>query len=144
MPIHLLKLCVGVGSLADLEERIAARLAVCRAAGSSAEQLHVTRVTPKRLEALLNGGSMYWVVRGHVAARQKLIAARPVVGEDGVPRCQLVLEPIVVPVLSRPCRPFQGWRYLPDEARPPDLADAPAIGVMPEDLRLALRELCLI
>ena len=144
MALHLLKLCVGIDSLADLEARIVACLEMCRIGGQPPEQVHMTRVTPKRVDEVLAGGSLYWVVRGHVAARQRLTAARPVVGDDGVPRCQLVLEPVLVPVLSRPCRPFQGWRYLAEEAKPSDLAATPAIGLMPEDLRLALRELCLI
>ena len=101
-------------------------------------------MTPKRASDIVDGGSLYWVIRGQVAARQPLRAIRPFVAADGVARCHLVLEPSVVPVLSRPCRPFQGWRYLVAEAAPADLSRAPGAEAMPEALRHALRELCLI
>ena len=144
MPLHLLKLCVGVDTIAELEADVAARFAACRDAGSAPEQVHTTRMVPKRSDEILGGGSLYWVIRGQVAARQVVRAVRPFVAGDGVGRCHLVLESSVIPVLSRPCRPFQGWRYLADEAAPPDLSRMPGADLMPEALRHALRELCLI
>ncbi len=144
MPLHLLKLCVGIDTIAELETHIAARLATCLAAGSVGEQVHTTRMTPKRSGEIVGGGSLYWVIRGQVAARQPVRDIKPFIAADGIGRCRLVLEPTVVPVLSRPCRPFQGWRYLPAADAPLDLADMPGADVMPESLRNALRELCLI
>ena len=140
MPLHLLKLCVGVGTIAELQAEVVARLA----AGPATEQVHTTRMTPKRADEIVGGGSLYWVIRGQVAARQPVRAIRPFVALDGIGRCRLVLESKVIPVLSRPCRPFQGWRYLPDDEAPADLAGVPGADVMPEALRHALRELCLI
>ncbi len=140
MPLHLLKLCVGIETIAELRAGVATRLA----AGPATEQVHTTRMTPKRLDEIVGGGSLYWVIRGQVAARQRVRAIRPFVAADGIGRCQLVLEPNVIPVLSRPCRPFQGWRYLPDDEAPGDLAGVAGADVMPEALRHALRELCLI
>ena len=140
MPLHLLKLCVGVETIAELDAHIVARLA----AGSSAEQVHTTRMVPKRSDEIVDGGSLFWVIRGQVAARQPVRAIRPFIDGDGIGRCHLVLEPKVIPVLSRPCRPFQGWRYLPDADAPTDLAGMAGAAAMPEALRHALRELCLI
>lgn len=144
MSLHLLKLCVGAGSIADLEYFIARRLASCRAAAQPIEQVHTTRMVPKRAAELLDGGSLYWVIRGQIAARQSLLAIRSFTDRDGIGRCNLVLEPAVAPVVPRPCRPFQGWRYLADDTKPRDLDEAAGAGTMPERLRRELRELCLI
>lgn len=145
MPLHLLKLCVGVQSIADLEARIEARLAAKRARGETAEQIHTTRMMPRRMAELLDGGSLYWVIKGQVAARQALLDIRPVTDADGIARCQLVLEPVLIPVMPRPLRPFQGWRYLQPQEAPPDITPMTgAIADMPEDLRRQLRELGLL
>ena len=144
MPLHLLKLAVGADSIVDLEAHIAARLAQCRTAGVPVEQVHTTRMVPKRGAEILDGGSLFWVVRGQIAARERMLEIRPFTDADGVGRCQLVLEPIVIPVMPRPCRPFQGWRYLARETAPADLGDFEGAADMPEMLRFALRELCLI
>ena len=137
--LHLLKLCVGVDTIAGLEARIAQRLAE-----GDGEQVHVTRVVPKRAAELLDGGSMFWVIRGQIAVRQPLLDIRPFTDGDGIGRCRLVLQPNVVPVLPQRCKPFQGWRYLDTARRPPDLDGATGADELPEPLRLALRELCLL
>lgn len=145
MALHLLKLCVGPQSLAELEARIAERLAARRANGETVEQIHTTRMMPRRMAELLDGGSLYWVIKGQMAGRQTLLGIRPVTGADGIARCQLVLEPIVIPVMPRPLRPFQGWRYLQAHEAPADITPASGeIADMPEDLRRELRELGLL
>ncbi len=144
MPLHLLKLCVGAASIADLEDHISERLASCRAANRPAEQVHTTRMVPKRTQEILGGGSLYWVIKGQIAARQKLLDLRPFTDIDGIGRCHLVLDPEVVAVMPRPCRPFQGWRYLSHDSRPTDLGSITGAVDMPEHLRFALRELCLL
>ncbi len=145
MPLHLLKLCVGADSIADLDGWIASRLAEQRRAGQPAEQRHTTRMVPKRAAELLDGGSLFWVIRGQVAARQRLLGVRPFTDADGIGRCHLVLEPELVEVETRPCRPFQGWRYLDAAAAPTDLGRGhPELVAMPEALRRELRDLGLI
>jgi hypothetical protein len=145
MALHMLKLCVGAESIRDLEDWIEMRLAESRRLRQPAEQLHTTRMAPKRLEELLDGGSLFWVIKGQVAARQTLLAIRPFTDREGVSRCHLVLEPKVIPVLPRPCRPFQGWRYLKAEEAPQDLgAGLGEVADMPEELRRGLRELGLL
>jgi hypothetical protein len=145
MPLHLLKLCVGADSIRDLEEWIEHVLALARAGGREPEQVHTTRMTPKRCDELLGGGSLYWVVKGQIACRQRLLALRPIRDAQGIARCQLVLEPVVIPVEPRPFRPFQGWRYLTHDDAPADLGQSSGeVASMPEAMRRELRELGLI
>ena len=143
MPLHLLKLCVGAESIGDLEDWIAETLAGRGGRGLPAEQTHTTRMVPTRTEELLDGGSLYWVIKGEVACRQRLYGIRPFVDGDGIRRCHLVLEPVVHRVEPRPSRPFQGWRYLQPKDAPPDLAGGQAV-VLPDELRRELRSLGLL
>ena len=145
MSLHLIKLCVGCDSVSELEEWIREKLREKRRRGLPREHVHTTRMFPKRADELLAGGSLYWVIRGELACRQKLKAVRPVIDREGISRCQLVLDPKVVLVHPRGWRPFQGWRYLDVKDAPPDL-DRSSIGltIMPEMLRRELRELGLL
>jgi len=140
MALHLLKLCVGTDSIADLEAWIEQSL---RHRG---EQAHTTRMVPKREADLLPDGSLYWVIKGQIACRQRLMAVRPFTDGGGVRRCHLVLEPRVRPVVPRPCRPFQGWRYLEHATAPLDLEAAAAgeVAAMPDTMRRELAELGLL
>jgi hypothetical protein len=145
MALHLIKLCVGADSIADLEEWVAERVAERVARGEPARSAHVTRMAPKRAAELIDGGSLYWVIKGRISARQKLLALETFVDADGVGRCRLWLEPEVVPVASRPMRAFQGWRYFAGKDAPPDLAAAgKGAAAMPEALRRTLGELGLL
>jgi hypothetical protein len=144
MPLHLLKLCVGADSIADLASWIAERRAAATAAGRVYEQTHTTRMVPTRTGDLLDGGSLYWVIKGQLSARQALLAIRPFVDGDGIRRCHLVLDPEVVPVVPRPSRAFQGWRYLAAKDAPADLAAGGAGADLPEHLRRELRQLGLL
>jgi hypothetical protein len=145
MALHLIKLCVGADSIRDLEEWIAERLAEKRRRRQPVEHIHTTRMTPTRKDELLDGGSLYWVIRGEVSCRQKLLDVRPFTDKEGIRRCRLVLQPKVVPVLPRPSRPFQGWRYLPAKEAPADLKrGAKGVAKLPEALRRELRELGLL
>ena len=144
MPLHLIKLCVGAESIDDLEQWIAERIAERRKRGERTLSLHVTRMAPKRGAELLDGGSLYWVIRGQVAARQKLEDIETFTDGEGIGRCRLWMEPQVTPVLPRPYRPFQGWRYLAAEDAPPDLRARGEIAEMPESLRRELSGLGLL
>jgi len=141
--LHLIKLCVGAESIDDLTAWIARRLAQKRKAGEPAEHIHVTRMVPARRDQLLDGGSLYWVIRGQVQARQRLLDIRPFVDRDGVGRCRLVLDPEVVATQRRPKRPFQGWRYLEGKDAPADLDAAGGDG-LPPALQAELAELGLL
>jgi hypothetical protein len=145
MPLHLIKLCVGCDSVKELQDWIRTRLRDKRKQGVPAEHIHTTRMVPKRAAELTDGGSLYWVIRGEVACRQRLRELRTIVDGEGITRCQLVLEAKVVPVRPRFWRAFQGWRYLDPKDAPPDLdRAAPGARDMPEPLRRELHELGLL
>jgi hypothetical protein len=145
MPLHLIKLCVGCDSIQDLEGWIEENRTYARRLRRPYEQTHTTRMVPKRVEELLGGGSLYWVIRGQVACRQRLLEVRPFTDGEGIGRCHLVLEPLVVPVQPRPYRPFQGWRYLKDGEAPKDLGRGQGdLAQMPEEMRRELADLGLL
>ena len=144
MALHLIKLCVGADSIDDLREWVAHRSLTAIAAGLEPHSVHTTRMFPKRAEELLEGGSLYWVIKGQVQARQRLIDIRSFKGDDGVSRCDLVLGPEVVETSPAPKRPFQGWRYLKDEEAPRDLGGSGFQDDMPSDLKRELAELGLL
>jgi hypothetical protein len=143
MPLHIIKLCVGCDSLAELASWQKGRLKEKRAKGQKPELVHVTRMTPKRTEEILDGGSLYWVIKGQIAARQKLLAFRAV-KKNGIPHCGLVYDRELVPVIARPRRAFQGWRYLEAVDAPPDLARTKGAKDLPESLQRELAALGLL
>ncbi|MEH3124250.1 DUF1489 family protein [Agrobacterium cavarae] len=144
MALHLIKLCVGADSIEDLREWVSQRSLTAMAAGLEPHSVHTTRMIPKRMEELLDGGSLYWVIKGQVQARQKLLDIRSFTGGDGITRCDLVLGPEVIETSPAPKRPFQGWRYLKDEEAPRDLGGLGLADDMPSDLRRELAELGLL
>lgn len=144
MTLHLLKLCVGADSVEDHKRWIEHRVAARKAAGMSPEQMHTTRMVPKRTEELLDGGSLYWVIKGNIQARQRLLDIRPFVDEAGTSRCNLVLEPILHETSWAPRRPFQGWRYLQPDDAPPDFGSGEEAGDLPAELRRELAGLGLL
>ena len=132
MAIHLIKLCVGAERLDDLEAWVRKRVAANKAAGLGPVHDHVTRMFPKRGEELVKAGSLYWVIRGQILARQRILGLETVTGVDGVQRCAILLDPALTPTHPYPRKAFQGWRYLKPEDAPPDLsggaaAEAPAL-----------------
>ena len=142
--LHLIKLCVGVGSLEELARWQAKRITALKKKRAKPELVHVTRQTPKRAAELLDGGSLYWVIKGHIAARQRLIDIRPARAKDGVPRCGLVYEPKLVPTVRRPRDPFQGWRYFDPKDAPPDVRSVQRASGLPASLCAELAELGLL
>ncbi|HZP18871.1 MAG TPA: DUF1489 family protein [Bauldia sp.] len=140
MTVHLIKLCVGCDSIEDLAEWIEARVRERRRRRLRPEHHHITRMVPKRKAELLTGGSLYWVIRGNVQVRQSLLDVQPFTDDEGIGRCRLVLSPQLVPTDWRPCRPFQGWRYLAPKDAPADLTEA-AANDLPPALRAELAEL---
>ncbi len=138
MTLHLIKLCVGARSIADL----AAWQQRPEAQGPDGLPRHITRQTPRAAAELLQGGSLFWVIGGLILVRQRLIALEPVSHGDGVARCALVLDPVLVPTVPRPCRPFQGWRYLDPAQAPPDLPSSRVEeATLPAPLAAALAEI---
>lgn len=137
--VHMIKLCVGVDTVEELSAWQARRSAERAARGLDPRPWHVTRMWPKRAEELAAGGSLYWVIRGEIAVRQKIASFERRTGEDGIDRCAIMLDSELVRVNPRPRRPFQGWRYLKPEDAPADLTEEGAEeAALPQDLRAAL------
>ena len=136
--INLLKLCVGADSVEDLLDWQTSQ----RPHWPKGCAVHVTRMWPKREAEVLNGGSLYWVIKGVILARQRIVELKEVNLGDGIPRCALVLDAKVIRTEAAPRRPFQGWRYLDPKDSPRDLpkgrtADDP----LPPALAQALAEI---
>lgn len=135
--IHLIKLSVGSESVETLIEWQDNP----RAQGPDGLPRHVTRMWPRR-EADLKGSSIYWVIKGFVQARQRILRLDEVIREDGIRRCGIVLEPALIRTVAAPKRPFQGWRYLQPDDAPIDLpAHRASEEELPKDLELALADL---
>ena len=144
MSLHLIKLSVGSDSIDDLRAWIDYRLDSASEAGLPREYFHTTRMIPKRAEELLGGGSMYWVIKGFVQARQKLVDIRPFKDDEGIGRCKLVMEPVLHPTEFQPRRAFQGWRYLKPADAPADIVVSRSDADIPFEMRRDLSELCLL
>ncbi len=145
MTLHLVKLCVGIDSITHLRDVQAARLERQKEAGEEQLLFHRTRQTPRRREQVLDGGSLYWVIKGVIQLRQQIVDLRAFRGEDGINRCDIVLDPVLIATRSQRRRAFQGWRYFEPDDAPPDLGPA---GVdddeMPPELKAELMELGLL
>ena len=116
--VHLIKLSVGTE---NIDQLIAWQQQ--RAAQSPDGQCyHQTRMWPKREAEILNGGSIYWVIKGEISARQRILRFDEMIGADGIRRCGIILDSELVPTVAALRRPFQGWRYLTPEDAPADLA----------------------
>ena len=147
MALHIVKLCVGCDSIDDLAKWQAGRLkALRKAQGSKARLFHTTFMAPKRQAELLDGGSLYWVIKGIIQVRQPISGFGEGQKENGQPACLIYLAPELAPVRPVPRRAFQGWRYLDAEDAPPDLGSAVRDGIadMPPALRKELANLGLL
>jgi len=135
--INLLKLCVGADSVEDLLDWQHSQ----RAHWPKDRAVHVTRMWPKR-EAEVLEGSLYWVIKGVILARQRITDLQQVDLGDGISRCALVLDAEVIRTEAAPRRPFQGWRYLDHKDSPRDLPQGRAKDdPLPPALAQALAEI---
>jgi hypothetical protein len=137
MTLNILKLCVGAESVEDLVQWHEAHAHIWPKGLTE----HITRMWPKR-EAEVLQGSLYWVIKGVILARQRILALEERIGADGIRRCALVLDAQVVRTEAAPRRPFQGWRYLDPADSPPDRRMGKLHeDVLPAPMALALAEL---
>ena len=144
MTVHLLKLSVGVETIEHLKALQRRRRREARRIGIGGRIWHQTRHMPRRAAELLDGGSIYWVIKGLIRARQRVPDLEAVTGEDGIRRCRIILDPLLVATEPRPRRPFQGWRYLNEADAPPDRNVNAAESGMPPEMEAELRSLGLI
>ena len=139
--INLIKLSVGSESV----ETLAAWQEMRMAELPDGLPRHVTRMWPKREAEILNGGSIYWVIKGVIQCRQKVLRLDEVIGEDGIRRCAIILDPELHRTQGALKRPFQGWRYLKPEDTPPDLPKGrKSEDALPPELNRALAEIGVI
>lgn len=133
--IHLIKLCVGAEKVEDLLDWQAATF-------GTGPARHLTRMWPKRGPEILEGGSLYWVFKGMVLARQPILGLEAAQHADGTPRCAIMLDRSVIRTEAVARRPFQGWRYLSPEDAPADLAPGRTReDTLPAALQTALAEI---
>ena len=145
MTVNLIKLCVGIDDVEHLARAQQARLDDAREAGQPAVLRHVTRNTPRRKKEVLDGGSLYWVIRRVVIVRQRIIGLESFQREDGRPACAIILDPAHVRTEPRKFRAFQGWRYYPEDDAPRDLIGPNGDGAeLPFEMAAELRDLGLI
>ena len=134
MALHMIKLVVGCDSVEALQ-------AWGREAQRREPEWKVrTRQTPKRAEELVDGGSIYRVIKGVILCRQRILRV-DTVGEGAAARCEIVVDPKVIRTSPAPRRPFQGWRYLEPKDAPEDLDAEGAAESLPTDLVVRLREI---
>jgi hypothetical protein len=143
-PLHLVKMAVGAADTEDLRQaRKQRRL-------ERGESWVYTRNQPRRAEAVLDGGSLFWVVKGQIRARERVIGFRSQRDDNGRTYCLILTDGEFVVTLPRAFRPFQGWRYLPTADAPRDAPGGPNspgggdFAAMPDHMMLELRELGLI
>ena len=136
--MHLVKLSAGTESVDSLE----AWQDQFRQRFEDGLPRHVTRMWPKRAAEILNGGSIYWVIKGFIQARQRVLRLEEATSQDGVRRCAIVLDKQLIRVEATPKRPFQGWRYLKPQDAPRDLsAERAKEERLPPELQSALADI---
>ena len=146
MTLNLIKLCVGIEDIDHLIHVHRARLNAARSDGESEVLRHITRNTPRRAAEVLDGGSLYWVIRRVIAVRQPIIGLEGIEREDGRPACAIILANQYIRTVPRRSRAFQGWRYFSSEDAPADLSQGQALitNDLPPQMAAELKELGLL
>lgn len=144
MTVHIVKMAVGIESVDHLIDVQSERLRQAQMAGGGVLR-HLTRNTPRRAEEVLDAGSIYWIIKGYIRARQPITDFGEAMGRNGRPRCALILDPKLVRTELVPHRPIQGWRYMEPLAAPEDLSRrSSAKTSMPDEMEAELRALGLL
>lgn len=141
MTVHLLRMAVGINSIADLIDLQKRR----RQINSDSRLFNTTRNVPKRVDELLDGGSIYWVIKRLIRVRQRIISINQEINNEGKKYCLIEIDPKQIKVEPRTQKPFQGWRYLNIEDAPVDieLRSSPE-AELPEEMLIELKELGLM
>ncbi len=147
MTVHLVKMAVGIEDVDHLREVQAHRFAEAKRVDGAGRLRHLTRNAPRRNAEVLDGGSIYWIMKGYIRARQTIIGIEEATGRSGRKRCALILSPELARTVLTPHKPIQGWRYMEDAQAPDDLGDGeadPRDASLPPDLAAELRTLGLL
>ena len=143
--VNLVKLCVGITTINQLEQLQSMRRGEYVKAGRPPVNIHITRNKPKRSKEIINSGSLYWVIRRQTRVRQKIIRIDDIEDAEGRKKCCLVLDSDLIKTEHRAYRPFQGWRYLEQSDAPADLSNnQKAESEMPSEMEEELRGLGLL
>ena len=143
--VNLVKLCVGITTINQLEQLQSMRRGEYVKAGRPPVNIHITRNKPKRSKEIINSGSLYWVIRRQIRVRQKIIRIDDIEDAEGRKKCCLVLDSDLIKTEHRAYRPFQGWRYLEQSDAPADLSNnQKAESEMPSEMEAELRGLGLL
>lgn len=118
MYVNLLRTGVGVDSIDHLYELQEFRRT---SPDSNGFAFLTTRNTPTRANDLINGGSVYWIIRQQICVRQIIADIQTHKDEDGRSFCLVLLDPALILTNPVPHRHIQGWRYLAPEKAPADL-----------------------
>jgi len=120
--LNLIKLCVGINSISELEERQSKLILPKKFKSKNDTTFHITRMYPQRDKEILSGGSLFWVIKGQILARQKILFLERIKDENNIKRCLIGLERKIYITQTQPRKPFQGWRYLKQELSPKDIS----------------------
>ncbi|WP_366657493.1 DUF1489 domain-containing protein [Fodinicurvata sp. EGI_FJ10296] len=140
MAVHLLKTAVGIADVASLQARQAARAGQH---GGRDVVFGYTRRRPTRADEVLDGGSIYWIIKGVICVRQRILGLDEERDDEGKPFCLMVFDPALIETAGLPRRAIQGWRYLRPDDAPPDLDGAGSAedDALPPELARELREM---
>ena len=136
--MNLQKLSVGSVSIESLQDWQNTMVARRKSRGLLPCHEHVTRMFPKQKDALLDGGSIYWVIKGQILCRNKIIGLEETRNGQGLKACSILMDPELIPVQPAPRRAFQGWRYLKPEDAPADLTGVGGNDDLPRELMVKL------
>ena len=142
MALHIVKLAVGIKDIDHLKQKQKARI------DRDGVVVHTTRNTPLRTMEILDGGSIFWVIKKIIRVRQQIISIEKGVDSEGRRLCNFILDKCLVKTELKEFKAFQGWRYLNDQEIPRDLNNIDNIGgvndELPLDLQLELKTLGLL
>ena len=94
---------------------------------------------PKKHEAIVKSGSLYWVIKGVICARQKILSITKQEDSDGIKRCKIFLDNSIIKTAPVRKKPFQGWRYLKKNRTPADIT-APVTTTFDDDIPLKVQQ----
>ena len=136
-PVNIVKLAVGIQSVEELA-LIQRRFLTQPEVDANRGFYHSTKLMPKKHEAIVKSGSLYWVIKGVICARQKIISITKQEGSDGIKRCKIYLDDSIIKTAPIRKRPFQGWRYLKKNKTPADITN-PITGTFDDDIPLEVQ-----
>ena len=137
-PVNIVKLAVGVQSVEELvliQKRFLNQPGTLTSKGF----YHSTKLMPKKHEAIVESGSLYWVIKGVICARQKIVEIIKQEDRNGVKRCRIYLDNSIRKTTPIRKRPFQGWRYLKKNRTPADIVD-PVTATFDDDIPLDIQQ----